>query len=222
MEDIGELEEVFEIDDELSPEKVIKPEYLEEYESGVKHIWQNGLVGLNTNLFILRKLIDFPFDIFFLASEIVFWNLTMARLYESSILIIYHLVLDQDKRTFHLGNLRDEIFAKYCKESSKEMVTLRMKEINSDSALTNELKNRILFYRNNYIGHLKSEKDFNQWINEKHKGYVTISELEQIRDTLNRHFGELCFGIGYKELPIFYCKPEYSYKDRKTGRQILI
>lgn len=96
-----------------SPENVIKPKYLKDYKNEIDGLWHE-VVLLNSNLFILEKLMEFPFKLFFHERELHFWNLTISSFFESCIMVVWRLVIEtRRKKILSLNLLVNRINDRY-------------------------------------------------------------------------------------------------------------
>jgi len=77
-----------------SPEIVIKQKFLKDYKKNIEGL-SFEVIRLNSNIFILEKLLKFPFRIFLSNYyERYFWDLTIHNFFQDSILIAFKLVID--------------------------------------------------------------------------------------------------------------------------------
>jgi len=91
----------------LKPKEVIKEEWCQEYEDQIEMIWSQ-IVRLNLNLFVLEKIIKFPFKLFF-PLGVPFWELVYHSLFETNILIIWEIAIDNDKNILTIKRLKNEV-----------------------------------------------------------------------------------------------------------------
>src|SRR3989304_5550290 len=92
--------------DQLQPSQVLEPCNYDAYEKHHRAIW-NQLVRLNSNLFILDKLLGFPASLFLGPERTVFFRLVEASLVESSVLIISKLAQDDDLDTLTMPRFKN-------------------------------------------------------------------------------------------------------------------
>jgi len=73
--------------EQMTPEDLIRPSWLTQYEKEMTAIWWK-LVRLSSNLFILKKVDCFPFDLFAPIPQ-PFWILVRYSLFDTSAMIIW-------------------------------------------------------------------------------------------------------------------------------------
>ena len=182
---------------ELQPADVIESSWLEEYERSTHLLWWE-LVRLNSNLYILDKLLGFRFDLFLpMPGQRTFFNMVIWNLFEFSILTAWKLYED----TLTLRGFKNEIREHIDNEEYKSGFDGALKEIKFERQIR-PLRDRIKALRNKRIAHL--DKDFNLSPEQIEEIRVSLSDLGKFRDALNQLFELLCFGHQRSVLPIEY------------------
>jgi len=184
---------------ELQPADVIESSWLEEYEESIQRMWQE-LVLLNSNLYILDKLLSFPFDLFVAPDRRAFFRLVEINLFRSCIMIVWKLVADRGPDSLTLRRFKNEIREHIrCKYSGGFDAALKETKFDKQTA---QLLQPIKALRNKRIAHL--DKDFNLSPEQREEMRVSLSDLKVVRDALNQLFELLCFGHQRVVLPIEY------------------
>src|SRR6266567_2493286 len=104
---------------DMQPDDILNPGYVEAYKQNVGIICDQ-LSILNSNMFVLEKLLNFPFDLF-LSNFGYFWELVENSLFESSILAIWRISVDRGfAEGFTLQRLKNEIRLNITDEAIKK------------------------------------------------------------------------------------------------------
>lgn len=127
----------------------IKPDFLDQYERELTFIWDQ-VVRLNTNVYLLEKIVDFPFG-----EEVVieptFWEYALEALFDSSVLISWKLV--SDKKGFSLLQFKNSVSERYIEEEEKMEFKELIKKIEFNRKLESE-KGKVEVLRQKQIAHL--------------------------------------------------------------------
>ncbi|GAH17866.1 unnamed protein product, partial [marine sediment metagenome] len=113
----------------LTEKEIILPEYFKDYKGGME-FFHNELTTLNTNIFIINKIIKFPFDIFCYPDDRTFFSMVINNFFEYSIIIISRLFKDTGNNCFTLPEFKKRIILKYIKPEYKKDFISRIKEVN--------------------------------------------------------------------------------------------
>lgn len=183
----------------LEPSDILVPSSVQAYEAGIELIWKE-LLRLNSNLFILGKLLNFPSDLIIGLDE-PFFDLVNVALAENSMLVITKLVTDEGEekgsilrfKNWVVNNTRDEYHntLKYLLKKKREDITALKKASGKIKPLRDQVIAHLIVDKNNslkYSGDLK----------------ISFQELDSIRKHLNNLFDALCFGCEYLMLPPTY------------------
>jgi len=188
---------------EVQPADVIESSWLEEYERSIHLLWWE-LVRLNSNLYILDKLLSFPFDLFLpMPGQRTFFNIVLWNLFDFSILTACKLVED----TLTLRSFKNEIRQNIRSKEYKSGFDAVLKEIKFERQIR-PLRDRIKTLRDKRIAHL--DKDFHLSPQQIKEMRVSLSDLMMLRDALNQLFELLCFGRQRSVVPIEY-NPEVRH-----------
>lgn len=111
------------------------------------------LVDLEINLFVLRKIIDFPFHLFTAPQENVFFTQVFKNFAQMSVLIVTRIFTDQGAEWFTLPRFKNQVCQKV-KEPFKENLYKRLGNVKFDKGFE-ELKEKASNIRSEQIAHLK-------------------------------------------------------------------
>lgn len=187
----------------IHPEQILREEFNEEYESNIQSIWWQ-LVDFGSSLIALEKIINFRFDLFVEQRYYHFWALTKKALFESCLLTIWRVLIDNsNSEGLTLNQLKNKIMKNFReKETISEFKeNHKLLEIEEDIY---ELKDKVKNIRNNHIAH------FNLEINEKitkkklYDQKISFKEIKSIEKYIINYFNLLCFGYQRSVYPIEY------------------
>jgi len=163
-------------------------------------LWLEELVLLNSNLYILEKLLDFPFDLFVMPDRRTFFRLVEINLFRSCIMIVWGLVEDPDPGSLTLLRFKNEI-RRHIRPQYASSFDVDLKEAKFDRQIK-QVRDRVRTLRNKRIAHL--DRDFNLSPQQMKEMRVSLSDLRALRDALNKLFKVLCFRCQRSVLPIEY------------------
>jgi len=183
----------------LDPSEVLEPSSLQAYEAGLNVIWRQ-LLRLNANLFVLKKLVNFPYDLV-IDPQHPFFELVEVALTENSILVITKLVTDQGKEKESIIRFKDWV-REQIKERYKGTFDHMLSERRPDIKGLRKASKKIKPLRDEVIAHLIV--DNNHQLEYSGDMKVAFQELDSICEQLNKLFDVLCFGHKYALLPLDY------------------
>lgn len=123
--------------------------YRQLYEQKINSVWLE-VVRLNSNIFCLKVLKDFPFDV--LDEWSSFWRITFENFIEMSIISIWKLAIDSKKDSLTLLKLKNEILKNIIDAEYKDYYRKRAKKVKFDNNF-NKLSESIKLIRNKKIAH---------------------------------------------------------------------
>ncbi len=191
---------------EMHPYDLIDPSWVPSYEREITAMWWQ-LVQLDSNLFILDKLSAFPFDLFQPVPE-PFWKVVYDSLFETSIMIVWRVGLDADRRTLTLPQLTDKIRQNLREEYSSEFEDL-LRDVDFEAALS-DLAPRVRELRHNRIAHFNRDWNVDLGPEQAKQRGLQLSELMALRDELKSLFGLLCFE-DRKSVHLIHYHPEVRH-----------
>lgn len=181
----------------LKADLVLKKGSIEEYQTVINFFWDE-LVALNTNIFIINKIFEFPFDIFSSPGETVFFSRVVWNFYENSILTITKLTTDQKGDVYTLPMFKNWVY-KQVKPTYKLDFQNWLKKSKFDSETKRILSNAVDL-RKKIFAH--SNK--NLLFGKRKMKHLNIEELEKLRDRLNSVLDTLSFDVEHMMLPLSY------------------
>ncbi len=177
-------------------EDVLEETVLKEYKQKIEQFYLGHLVPLNTNIFIMDKIAEFPLHLFANPVDDMFLPLVYRNFYQISILTISRLVNDQGKGFLTLPRFKNWILQMTKPDyRSPFQAWLRRIKFNEE---TNQLLERTRDLRDSYIAHIKHNPDIP--ITEG----LNLEELKHLRDMLNELLDALSFNVDYMMLPVSY------------------
>jgi hypothetical protein len=184
----------------LNYNEILKPSFLKPYEEALDII-NLELFRLNSYLFILGKVINFPTD-FLSPDRQSFFTLINIAFTESSLLIISKLITDEVNDALLIKRFKDNV-CQNVKEKYKEYFYSLLKENSFDNTIkrlkkqTKDIKN----VRNNIIAHLLVTPNLQL---KDYTNKFSWQKINQITDDINKLFKLLCFDCEHSLLPIDY------------------
>jgi hypothetical protein len=183
----------------LKADVVLKKSSIDEYQKSIDFFYDQ-LVKLNTNIFIIKKIFEFPFDMFCSPYDKVFFSMVMWNFYENSILAITKLTTDQRRDVYTLPKFKNWVYkqveAKYILEFKNWM-----KKSKFDLKIIRILKNAVDL-RNKMIAHFNKHL----LLGTGKVKHLNIKELEELKDRLNSVLDTLSFNVEHEMLPFSYSK----------------
>ena len=158
------------------------------------------MVRLNTNLFILDKLKQFPSDLFLDFQNQTFFALTKISLIDNSSLTIAKLAKDTGNDVLSLQRLKDLVWGQI-KESYLKPLDSALRA-NKVTKTTKETLKKIKYIRDNFLANISMNANLSPHL----PGDINIplQELGSICKELNGLFDVLCFGHQRSVLTIDY------------------
>ncbi len=181
----------------LKAETVIQGSFLSEYQQGMDFFYHE-LVLLNVNLYIIEKIITFPFHLFIVPENGVFFRMVFENFFYVSLLMVTRLTADHGEGNFTLVRFKNRVM-KYVKNEYRDAQKARLREVRFDK-ITAEIIERAKALRNERIAHL----DEHVALNKAHETLVFFGDLQKMRDQLNKLFDSLGFDISFMMLPVDY------------------
>lgn len=180
--------------DNYDPAQLIQTSYLKTYEQDIEYLW-GSLVELNTNMFILEKVLKFPFHLFNLEYTL-FWKILKTNLYEICTLLTAKLATDRDYRVLTLQKFKDNVRKHFAKDEHRDLLDQELKYIGLEKVISG-FRNRIDTLRNRKIAHHDKDWLQNQTVPMLNEIALNFSELQSICLKINQYFYLLCFSVKY-------------------------
>lgn len=179
----------------LYEDVVLEKGSIDEYQKNINFFWDE-LTKLNTNIFIIKKIFEFPFGLFCSPQNTIFFSTAVWNFYENSVLIITKLATDEGGDLHTLRQFKNWVFQQI-KPEYKSDFRQKLKEVKFDLR-TEKTFNKAKNLRDNLFAHFNRDK-------LKQIPNLSLSELEELKDKLNSLFDALLFNVEYEML-----LPSYS------------
>jgi len=183
-------------------ETAVKQEYINLFKEERNALWKR-LVWLNMNVFLLTKLEQFPFEVFFLSYEMNFWNVTVAGLQYSSVMIACSIWCDEDSRVLTITGFANEIRDKYINDSYREEFIRRI-SCYQDFETIECTQKKLIKLRNNVYAHFNRDWHIAYSDSEIEQRRIQLRDLQQTCRFVNRMFDAICFDAFFSKLPLSY------------------
>lgn len=174
---------------------MIKEEYINKYNEGCSFFFKE-LYVLNTDIFLIKQILDFPFEIFCAQYDCIFFNAVVNNLYEYSIIITTRLLTDTGSDVISIRKFKNDILKTYIKEEFK---TDFLKLLPSENSIK-DIVDKIKSLRDSRIAH--SIYEYVQ--NPENLKQINIGELELVRDQLNAYMDAFTSPTKNVLLPVHY------------------
>lgn len=167
------------------------------YERGMK-VFYLQLVHLNTNIFILQRIANFPFGLLSTPEESIFFRMVLENFVSASLLIITRIATDQGKDVFTLPRFKNWV-RQHIRREYRADFDARLKEVKFDKN-TKALLVKAQEVRDRHIAHLTMDIVAGTPPAAK----VFLCELVLLRDALNPLLDALAFNVDHVLLPLEY------------------
>lgn len=174
----------------LTEDVALEKGSIDEYKKTINFFWDE-LTKLNMNIFIIKKIFEFPFDLFCPLENKIFFSRVVWNFYENSVLIITKLATDKGRDLHTLRQFKNWV-REQIKEEYKSDFRQKLREVKFDLG-TNKIFHKAKDLRDNVYAHFKREK-------LEQIPIISLSELEKLRDKLNSLFDALLFNAEYDML----------------------
>lgn len=159
---------------------------IHEYEEGMMFFWRQ-IVHLHMTLYLIEKIIHFPFDLFNIGQP-AFFSMVVNNFVDVVTLNLNRLVNDQDRNVYNILQFRDRIL-ELMKPEYHDSYFKQLKGTEFDSS-TRESCKIVKIIADNRLLHSKSDPDSSILLKEAR---LTIAELMQLRDAVTRLYDALQF-----------------------------
>lgn len=162
------------------------------------HALTCGNCCLNTNIFILDYVRQFPFDLFTAPDESLFFRIVFENFFDVSLLIITRITTDQGSDVFTLPRFKNRI--RQCiRDERQASFDARLRDTRFDRE-TKLLLERAVKLRNERVAHVAEDIALGKADDTE----VTFDEIRSLRDKLNLLLDTLSFNVEHMMLPIQY------------------
>lgn len=192
---------------------LIDPDWLVEY-GRQRNVLFRQLKGLDERLFLLEKIVWFPWGVFVLVSP--FWGITRDALFDACVVQIARLGGDTGRDLLTLARFKN-LAAEHLIEGKwkRELKSLLAGVGFSDTLRT--VKRDVMPLRNYHLAHLHRVRNTDKYADPVYIDDLTrVSTplLVKIAGSLNAAFELLCFGDGLRVQERRYCR---DYRVDKQG-----
>jgi hypothetical protein len=171
---------------------------LEYYKRGMDFFYLEQLVPLNVNLYILDKILQFPFALLVDPKEMIFFTRVVDNFIQASVLTITRLATDKGGDLFTITRFKNWVLENV-RSQHREAVQYRLKQVKFDQA-TRIMAEKAKKLRDARFAHTKREQVFS--LEEQDR--LDFSELQRLCDALNALLDALSFNVGRLMLPLPY------------------
>jgi len=178
----------------LKEDVVLEKGSIDEYQKTIDFFWDE-LTKLNTNIFIIKKIFEFPFDLFCSPQNKIFFSNVVWNLYENSVLITTKLATDVRGDLHTLLQFKNWVLKQIKSEYISDF-RQKLREVKFDSG-TKKIFDKAKDLRDYVFAHFNRDK-------LKQIPNLSLLELEKLKDKLNSLFDALLFNVEYEKLPPTY------------------
>jgi len=138
----------------LAAADVLKPEAIHDYRAQIDLVWTQ-VVQLNAHLYLLEKIAEFPFDLFLPTNDLC-WVLFAEALYDSSLMAISRLVVDQAGDLLTIRHVKNYVFTNAKSGGGITQVQDELRALNFDAQISNT-QEVIRELRHKWVAHLRRD-----------------------------------------------------------------
>jgi hypothetical protein len=175
---------------------VLIEDSLREYEHQVDFFYIDQLVPLNSNIFIMGKILQFPFSLFTDPEDRIFFSLVLRNFFQAGLLTITRLATDEGKDVNTLLHFKNWVYMNI-KPEYQEQYRAHLKKTRFDKEIQS-LFEKARTLRDSEIAHIK--RDFQ--IGEQDR--LNFEELKRLCDSLNSVLEILSFNVGHMMVHLPY------------------
>ncbi len=179
------------------PENIIKEHYFQEYKKSLEIIWWE-LIRLNSTVYVLEKLINFPVKIFVPRGKDHFLNLVYQNFIENTILLISRIFTDNSIDAHTIIWFKNKIRTEYLKDCHVDEFDEILKE-NKFSKSVNELLERIHKIRSKLVAHSKREIVLSD-ISQDFK--ISFKDIKEVVESIAGLFRLVCYNHDHHLCPV--------------------
>ncbi len=207
---------------EVALSREIKPkinsEFHDSYTENMELIWHQ-VNKLNSNVYYLKRIQEFPFDLFELIIIRPFWTRVVDSMFESSIMIINKILIDNDGKggkALTLKKLKNKIRCHFRNEEDKKQFEKDLKDYQFGK-IDKELKKKVKTLRDKYYAHF--DRDYNINVSNKNikERTVFLPEIDELAETITSSFELLHFSRD-----TYPTRPFYFGNDSRSDIQTLL
>ena len=200
MEDIGKQVR------EVILRNSIRPEKLDAYKKDIEVISQQ-VVRLNSHFYCIKRIHEFPFGLF-KHENMPFWILVVDSMFESLVMIIYKILIDNDGKggkTLTLKKLKNKIVNCFIKEEYKEQFNKTWNDLlGKNNEDLKDVTDKLKTLRHKHFAHFDIK--FNTDISDKsiEKQTFSLPEIDKLIKYINSLFQMLSLGRDFLKTALYY------------------
>ncbi len=172
-------------DNLLDIRALLQPEWAPEYERLQESLYTE-MIALEMRLLIFERLHRFPFGLFLVPEDYVFWKVVKVTLLEYVIVSTFTLFVDPRKDVLTIGNFRTQISSRLRDQESISKFNEHLKRSSFDKQIQS-LSEQIKALRNNRFAHLSLNPKY-----EKKFDNIELSNLRALMNSAEHLFNLLC------------------------------
>jgi len=183
----------------MRPSKVFEHSWLQVYGRIREVLWAE-IVQLIANVFVMEKIASFPFELFW-ESDRYFWDVTFNGMFDSSVLIVHKICIDNDRDVLTLHKFADEIRLNIPSDDLRDDFDEEMKAVGFKKNF-GEIKALFKNERNNRIAHFNRELNTNLRELDLEPRRKLLAKLKPTTFLINNLFRVLC--LGHHHAPVYH------------------
>jgi hypothetical protein len=186
---------------QIQPRDLIEAKWFPTYERLIDALYQQVL-KLNSIIFVLDRIVSFPFDIL-RPDRRRFWNLVTDAFFDASILTLWQIAVDPSPDGLTLRQLKNELFQHLRNDDYRTAFAEALRSVDFESCVST-LEPKIRTLRRDYIAHFNRTANVDPTPEQLKQRSLFFSELKQYRDAVQSLFKLLCFARERLLLPLDY------------------
>jgi len=178
---------------ERKPEDVLKPEFVQAYKALHQDIWLR-LVHVHTNIIVLDKIQQFPFEHIYAPQDNVFWSMAYSNFYGVSVILLHTLMNDQADQSHTLNKFKNTLLANWLIKSYRDNLKAQLKTAKFDTQIKH-IGGNITQLRNKVFAHRFAASDGT--LSTKSLPRLPLPELRAYYEAVENLFRACSFGAEY-------------------------
>jgi hypothetical protein len=167
--------------DKLSTEH-IKGDWMQDYESALDILWHQS-VRMNANIYILKKIAEFPFGLFAPPNPTC-WVLIADALYGDIIMTAWRILADTGLDVLTLPKLKNRMLKNAKSEASRNFIRARLRRANFDEQVRNSI-DLIKQVRNDWLAHIIENVVSTAYANQRGMPIIPANHLISLKEATN-------------------------------------
>lgn len=181
--------------------RLIRGDWLPIYRERLDALWFQS-VQLNSNLYLLEKISEFPVELFALDLRL-FWSLAAQAFYESSIMTIGRILGDRRSDVLTLLRFRQDLIDHAADDDARNHLEQHLPVVPSEENLRETLK-EVIRVRNEWIAHLRRRVIAAVDGGSPGMVIVPLGPLQAVRDAVNHLIDALALDVGKAHIYMDY------------------